>query len=162
MIEWNDKSDRASRFFDGQIRGDSRANADDILKDVFEFLLTSIVGEGNAVDFDCLLLEVNCDTGRVLAAATTNENRDKGMIDGCSVRIQELQDHWYDLLEGGASDEEFSLAIANKVTELGQAFRSFLVKSLDDLRRNCAEGGFNYILYGNDPGVSYLDEHFPS
>ena len=160
MIDWHDKSDRTSTFFDGQVRGDSATTTAAVLTDVFDFLLSKIVGKGNAAEFDRLFFEVNCDTGRVLAATTTNERRENGRIDGCSVRIQEIQDYWYDLIESGISDKEFTQAIASKVTELGQIFHREMSVHLEELRKNCSKHGFKYIVFGSEPGVAYLDEHF--
>ena len=160
MIEWTDKSDRGSAFYDGQVVENESTNIETTLTEMFDFLVSNIVGKGNAAEFNRLLFEVNCDTGRVIAAATTDERRENGLIDGCSVRIQSLQDHWYDLLESGRSDQQFAEGIANKETELGRAFRNALIERLDDLRRTCSAGGFEYVAYGSDPGEVLVQEHF--
>jgi hypothetical protein len=158
MINWHDKSDSISTFFDGEVCDEGATSVDAILTEVIAFLLSNIIGKRNAADFDRLFLEVNCDTGRVLVAATTHEKRRKGQIDGCSVRIQRIQDHWYDLVESGKPDQEFTQAIAAKVTEVGQICRRIISEHLAELRKSCSKQGFRYIVFGSDHGVAYVDE----
>jgi hypothetical protein len=160
MIHWHDKSDRRSAFFDGQVREDGANSVEAILADMLAFLIANIIGKGHAIEFDKLLLEINCDTGQVLAAATTEDRTQDGRSDGCAVRIQQIQDHWYDLVDGRPTDEEFMAGIANEVSELGRVFRDLFVNRLDELRKRCSKHGFEYIVYGSEPGLAYFRERF--
>jgi hypothetical protein len=160
MIDWKNKSDRRSTFFDGIIHNNFDPSMQETLAEVMRFLVLTIIGKGNAAKFDKLLFEVNCDTGRVLAAATTHENMTKARIDGCSVRIQKLQDYWYELIDSGMPEKEFENAIADKVVELGQMFHRLLSVHTEELRKNCSDRGFIYTVFGSEPGVVHLEEHF--
>lgn len=156
MTMWTDKSDSKSRFLDG---GESTATTTaGALAELFTCLRTEIVGKGTATDFDLLLFEVNCDTGRLLAAATTSDQHASGTVDGCSLRVQKVQDFWYDLLESGPSDEEFSTGIGQHVLELGKAFREVFMAHLNELARYCSGDGFTYRVFGSDPGVAIYEE----
>ena len=119
-----------------------------------------IIGKGTATNFDLLLFEVNCDTGRLLTAVTTSDQHVSGIVDGCSLRVQEVQDSWYDLLESGPSDEQFSTGVTQQVRELGMAFRERFIPHLEELKRSCSSDGFTYCVYGSDPGISIYEETF--
>jgi hypothetical protein len=156
MATWTDKSDSRCRFFDG---GES-PNEREALDDLIACLQGNVFGKGTATEFDLLLFEVNCDTGRLLAAATTSEQHARGIVDGCSLRVQEVQDFWYDLVERGPTGEEFSAAIAQKDRNLGMAFRNRFTTQFEKLRRFCPSDGFTYRVFGSDPGVSVYEETF--
>jgi len=158
MTSWTDKSDSKSRFFDG---GESTATTTaEALNQLFACLRSTIVGQGTASNFDLLLFEVNCDTGRLLAAVTTSDRHAAGIADGCSLRVQTVQSFWYDLLETGPSDEQFTAGISQQVRELGMAFRERFIPHLEDLKRSCLSAGFTYRVYGSDPGVLIYEETF--
>jgi hypothetical protein len=138
MTTWTDKSDSKSRFFDG---GESKAvNIDGALAELFACLQKEIVGKGTAKNFNLLLFEVNCDTGRLLAAATTSDQHRSGFVDGCSLRVQAVQDFWYDLLDTGPTDQGFSAGITKQVRELGMAFRDMFIPYVEELWRSCSFG----------------------
>jgi hypothetical protein len=156
MTTWTDKSDSKTRFLDG---GESTATTTaGALAELFACLQTEIVGRGTATNFNLLLFEVNCDTGRLLAAATTSGQHASGIVDGCSLRVQEVQDFWYDLLESGPSDEQFSTGITQYVLELGKAFRDVFMTRVKELALSCSGDGFTYRVYGSDPGASVYEE----
>lgn len=156
MTKWTDKSDRNSRFLDG---GESNAaSISEALKDVFACLQSNIFNKGTALNFDLILFEVNCDTGRLIAAATTSEQHAVGVADGCSLRVQEIQDFWYDLLEKGPSDAEFTEDIAQYVRKLGLAFRDQLVSHPEELRQSSSANGFAYRVFGSEHGVSVFED----
>lgn len=158
MTTWVDKSDSKSRFLDG---GENEGqSATDSLADLCDCLINEIIGRDNTDAIDLLLLEVNCDTGRLLAAATTAENHSRGMVDECSLRVQEIQDFWYDLLESGPTDEEFTSGVTERIRELGIAFRGVLLPHVEELRRSCSPEGFKFIVFGSDPGKSIYEEEF--
>jgi len=158
MTTWVDKSDSSSRFLDG---GESSATSKlEALRDLFTCLRNEIIGKGTAKKFDTLLFEVNCDTGRLIAAATTEDQHASGVVDGCSLRVQEVQDSWYDLLESGPSDEQFSAGVTKAVRELGTEFERLFMADLDLLRQSCSSNGFKYRVYGSDPGVVIFEEEY--
>lgn len=155
MTTWTDKSDSKSRFLDG---GESISTTAEAVEELFGCLQAEIVGKGTASNFNLLLFEVNCDTGRLLAAATTTDKHASGTVDGCSLRVQEVQDFWYDLLESGPSDEQFSKGIRQRVLELGNAFRGVFTAHIEELAKSCSGDGFTYRVYGSDPGVAVFEE----
>lgn len=158
MTTSTDKSDSQSRFLDGD--ESPATSTTDALTDLFACLQSEIIGKGTAIDFDVLLFEVNCDTGRLIAAATTSGQHAAGVVDGCSLRVQKVQDSWYDLLESGPSDEQFSAGITHQVRELGMAFRDRFIPHLEELKRSCSSDGFTYRVFGSDPGISVYEETF--
>lgn len=113
-----------------------------------------------AVHFNLLLFEVNCDTGRLIAAATHSDRDTSSAVDGCSVRVQEIQDFWYYLSESDPSDEQFQAGVDHKVHELAIAFREILVSHLGELYRTSSSQRFRYRVYGSDPGVVVYEESF--
>lgn len=158
MTTWVDKSDNKSRFLDG---GESSATTTiEALSDLLACLRSEIIGKGTATDFDLLLFEVNCDTGRLLAAATSSDQHASGKVDGCSLRVQEVQNFWYDLLESRPSDEQFSAGLSEQVRELGMAFRERFIPYLEEFKRSCSSEGFVYRVFGSDPGVPVYEETF--
>ncbi len=155
MTIWVDKSDKRGRFFDG---GDfSGQKPSDYIPELLNCLLDKVVGHEEFGKFDLLLFEVNCDTGRVIAAVTTLEKYLHGSVDGCSLRSQFIQDFWYDLLESKPSDEEFTAAISEKVRELGAAFRTGFIETANPI----FSSSFTYRVYGNDREVVVYEEIFP-
>lgn len=152
MIEWTDKSDRQTRFFVSEDNNHSGLEVELLLKDVVAFLCTNVIGYGNAVEFGVILIEVNCDTGRLIAGVTTLENQAAGLTDGCAVRCQSLQDFWYDLDESEMSDDVFDRSIRSKVLEIGRLFREHLVLRLNDITPKASVNGFEFVVYGSIPG----------
>jgi hypothetical protein len=158
MTTWMDKSNSKSRFLDG---GESTATTTtEALRDLFACLQGEIIGKGVAADFDLLLFEVNCDTGRLIVAATTTDRQTSGVVDGCSLRLQAVQDFWYDLLESGPSDQQFSAGVTHKVRELGITFRQVFETELDALKQSCSSNGFTYRVFGSDPGVLIYEKPY--
>ena len=157
MTTWIDKSDSRGRFYDG---GDTNLTAVESLSSLVDFLRRRALGDGNAKAFDLLLFEVNSDTGRLIVALTTMEKRMQGKSDGCSLRVQEIQDFWYDLFESEPPDDEFTLRITDYVRNLGMTFRSELLSHIQELLRSSSPTGFRFIVFGSDPGKSVYDEYF--
>jgi len=159
MIEWTSKSDRSCEFYVGNL-GAANATTFQILSEMLQFLVTNLFGNQNASNFECLLLEVNCDSGRVLVGVTTWEGFARGRTDGCTFRIQALQDFWYQLLARCASDEEFSKGIDAKVNELGTIFGDHVTERIDTILKHSAPDGFTFITFGLEPGVEVLRRQF--
>lgn len=160
MINWVDKSDRGSRFYLGELPATDRFSANDAARAIFAFMREKILGEGTAEEFELLMFEVNCDTGRLIAGASTESGWKINHTDGCSIRVQELQDHWYDLIEAGIAPAEFSELIRHKVIEVANTFRKLVVVAADELRAKAKHGSFKLVVYGNDRGKAVLDETF--
>jgi len=157
MIAWQDGSGRRGRFYDASTVA---LSLDEALTEMLEQLRTNIIGKGNAAGFDILMLEVNCDTGRLLAAATTEAKRSNGMTDGCSLRLQELQDYWYELVEEGVPDEEFTRRLMQHISNVGRIFREKIASSLEELRQYCSKDGFKFVVFGSEPGLEITVERF--
>jgi hypothetical protein len=154
MTTWIDKSDRRGTFFDG---GDfAGLSPIDCFRELFQCLREKIVEREAFGQFDLLLLEVNCDTGRVIVGVTTHDRHSSGKLDGCSLRCQFIQDYWYDLLESEPSDDEFTTGISARVREMGMIFRDTLIAS----ESPSFSKGFLFRVYGNDRGVVVYEEEF--
>lgn len=158
MTKWIDKSDSAGRFLDGGDLSDKDTTV--ALAELFRCLQAEIIAKANAGEFDLLLFEVNCDTGRLIAAASTSVRRAVGLVDGCSIRLQKLQDFWYDQLANDPSDEQFVAEVKEQVRNLGMMFRSKFIPFQDELIRLSAYGAFTYIVYGGGSTNSVYEEMF--
>lgn len=159
MKTWEDLSDSKTRFFDG-----GNSESDDPSRELevlFDYFNKHLLGSGNTKEFDLLLCEINCDTGRIILAATTHEKRNKKLIDGCSLRIQKIQDYWYDLNESGLPEESwvlFSKMILAYAHELGLKLKEIILKHLEKLKQECSVKGFAFLMYSGETTV--LEEHF--
>ncbi|MFI4849680.1 MAG: hypothetical protein ACIAZJ_11315 [Gimesia chilikensis] len=167
MLEWKDQSSRQSNSYEGVLPEDHKSGIEEILRALFEFLNENIIGKGNAVDFDQLLFQVSPDTGWVIASAVIAEQYERGYIDACHVRIQEIQDRYYvfaDDEELEANDEEFSRCVKSIEREIGQTFHQILSTHLHELRKRCSERGFDYIQLesGMEMGVLYEEHYDPA
>ncbi len=155
MIDWCDSSDRRSRFFQGEVRNE-QATFEDVLRWMLDFLSTEIVGAGNGVQFDRILFETNCDTGRLILAATTAESQP----DGCSVRLQPLQDEWYDLAE--QSDEDFTAGVRTRVVAIARLMCDEIAGRSHELLGVADDSGFDFIAFGSEPGKVVFEQRFSS
>lgn len=126
---------------------------DTALPALLSTLQESILGRGNAQGFNLLMLEVLCDTGRLVVGAGTEEGWREGRTDGCSVCVPELQDYWYDQAEAGLPDSEFSAAIRRRVKAVGLAFKALIDRSLSVVRDNAGQSGFRYVVFGSSTEV---------
>ena len=159
MIEWNDISDRDSALFDGTFTEEPTLS--DALRNMLDFVLTRLVGSGNAESFNLLLLEVGLDTGRLILAATTDDAHSLGRADGCSLRLQSLQDAWYDTDDAGLTDDAFTHTVSGHIRNVGSVLLDILPDSLRELLAGSSTDGFTFTLYGGDPGVSLMNQNFP-
>lgn len=167
MLEWKDQSSRQSNSYEGVLPEDHKSGIEEILRALFEFLNENIIGKGNAVDFDQLLFQVSPDTGWVIASAVIAEHFERGFIDACHIRIQEIQDRYYvfaDDEELEENDEEFSRCVKSIEREIGQTFHQILSTHLHELRKRCSERGFDYIQLesGMEMGVLYEEHYDPA
>ncbi|WP_417395617.1 hypothetical protein [Gimesia chilikensis] len=167
MLEWKDQSSRQSNSYEGVLPEDHKSGIEEILRALFEFLNENIIGKGNAVDFDQLLFQVSPDTGWVIASAVIAEQYERGFIDACHIRIQEIQDRYYvfaDDEELEENDEEFSRCVKSIEREIGQTFHQILSTHLHELRKRCSERGFDYIQLesGMEMGVLYEEHYDPA
>lgn len=128
---------------------------------MLDFVVSQVVGAGNADSFDYVLLEVGLDTGRLILAAATSDAHSRGHADGCSVRLQSLQDIWYDTVDAAPPDDSFPDIITKHIRDVGATFLKLLPDSLPTLLKASSPDGFTFRLFGRDLGVSILDQHFP-
>jgi hypothetical protein len=158
LIEWLDHSDRSSRFFQGEIAQGNEPSTDDAVRALFSFLSERILGQGNAAEFSVLEFEVNCDTGRLTAAASRDAEAGRARKDGCSIRLQQVQDYWYDLVEAGAADEDFARRINAKALEIAQLFLNCVQAAASQLKTQARGERFRFRAYGISGPI--LVEHF--
>lgn len=149
-MKWLDKSDSKSRFYisesSSEIYG---AMFSSLIQELVLFIFETIIGN-HITDYDKLFLEVNCDTGRIIISPSTEENRDSGKIDGCSVRLQRLQDFWYDLDESGVSGEVFNEKVRNEMVRIGEQFGIELENHLEALLLKSSKQSIELIVFGNE------------
>ena len=160
MIAWLDNSDRTSRFYFGELSTSKSLSSKDAIRAMFELLRERIVGKGNAANFEVLMFEVNCDTGRLLAGASTKDGWKHNRTDGCSLRVQEVQDHWYDLIGADVPADRFSESINQKTLEIARLFRECIVAAQEELLSKAGSNGFEFVVFGSDPGQAILSESF--
>ncbi len=147
VIRWTNASRDGERFFVGEA-GDA-LTTDVALRALFLAMQERILGEGNAAGFDRLMLEVCCDTGRLIVGASTEERWKGGATDGCSLRVQELQDYWYDQVDAGLADDDFVEAIRRRVEDIGLSFKALVDQSHPTLRAKAAQPGFKLLVFGS-------------
>lgn len=167
MLEWKEYASRKSNNYEGILPTDDHSGVEEILTELFDFLNENIIGKGNAVDFDQLMFQVSPETGRVIASAAIAEQYERGFIDACHIRIQEIQDRYYVFADDEQleeNDEEFSKCVKSIEREIGQTFHQILSTHLDELRKRCAERGFDYIQLesGMEMGVLYEEHYDPA
>lgn len=158
MITWEDKSGSRGQFFEGST--DMPVSIESALDALFGKLGEAVLETRAAERFDLLMLEVNCSTGMLIACATTQQQWQKGRSGGCSLRVQSVQDIWYDLEEAGVSDSEFDEQISQYIDGVGVMYRELVRQNLAHLQSRCDKDGFEVIVFGEEPGKRYLSEKF--
>jgi len=147
IIHWTDSSRAGERFLLGE--PEHAITTSMALAALVLALQEHILGEGNATGFDRLMLEVCCDTGRLIVGASTEERWIAGATDGCSLRVQDLQDYWYDQLEAGLAEDDFVEVIRRRVEEIGLSFKALVDQSLITIRQKAARPGFKLLVFGS-------------
>jgi hypothetical protein len=160
MIDWRDTPDSRGRFVEG--RADTNCSVDTAIQQVVAFLCDHLAGNGNGEEFNLLMLEVACSSGHLLASVSTEPRWKAGRVDACWLRLQEVQDVWYDLDYRGASAEDFDIGIDRYIMRLGDAFMSDVKARESDFIANCSSAGFDLIVFGAESGVERLRVHFPT
>lgn len=160
MIEWTDASGRHSHFFVGECLEGSELSIADAIRLMVDLLNQELLGKGHAANFEIVMFEVNCDSGRLIAGASTLKGWQASRTDGCSIRLQEVQDYWYDLVEAGLSAEEFAPAIRRKILEVGTMFRDEIASRAESLIAKASKEGFKLIVFGSNPGEELLSDTF--
>jgi hypothetical protein len=149
MTNWQKLLDGTSVLYVGEVHA-SGVSFDHPLSVLLGKLDGDIAGKGNAEQFDTLFLEVNVDTGRILAALSTVRGRDAGILDGCAVRYAPLQDVWYDLDDAALPDDEFDGEIRSVVLEIGKQ----CAQALNSGRwiHVLAPPSLSLVVFGSEPG----------
>lgn len=149
-MKWEDKSDSKSRFFtsecDTSIEGSEFIN---LINEFLLFIIESLINKSHA-HYDKLFLEINCDTGRIIMSPSTEAGRARGVLDGCAVRLQKLQDFWYDLDESGVSGDQFSENIRDMVLRIGRQFESEIEKLTGIFFLKYNNSFFELIVFGSE------------
>lgn len=122
---------------------------------LFESMLAQIFrGAGEPIKPAALSLEVGCDTGRIILAIADSARSAKV---GCSVRLQSLQDVWYDLDENGVSADTFSQSVTDTVREIGYVFHSS-IKRQNAAFPQLATASIDLRVYGTGSRVPVISE----
>lgn len=158
MINWLDKSDRQSRFYIGEIQSDEPISIEDAVDFLFAFMQEKILGVGNAINFDVLMFEVNCDTGRLIAGASTDLGWKSNRTDGCSIRVQKVQDYWYDLIDANVAADQFSQLIKKRVVEIACLFKEHVMSALGELRAKSDGKAIKFMVFGSNSGEIVTSE----
>jgi len=152
MMEWIDKSDSKSRFFVSEC--DSGIEGAEFIAFISELLLfvsRTVIGDLHPIKYDKLFLEVNCDTGRVIIASSTDEGRTRGHLDGCAVTLPRLQDFWYDLDESGVSGEKFSESVRNEILRIGKQFGAGIEAHAEVFLSHSSQSSIELVVFGSEP-----------
>lgn len=161
-MEWVDKSDKGSKFFVGK---SDAATDDTSLTRVFASLLTFLtatLSNSWSGRLGAILFEVNCDTGRILVALSAGQPITRECLDGCSLRMQKLQDFWYDLDESGVNGSGFSSRVSDEVKRIGHIFCNVVRARRAELLSMSARGSISVIVYGSVQGEILLHQEFVS
>lgn len=158
MIVWTDESSSRGRFLSGSAPREMPVR--EALLGLFDVLLGRVLSEAGPERFDLLMLEVACDTGRLIAGASTHERWKKGLVQGCSVRVQALQDFWYDLVEAKVGDAALEVAVNEQVGRLGDFFGGLVDKNINELRRFADPAGFTLTVFGSEPGIAVTSTRY--
>lgn len=144
MIKWNDISSRKDIFFEGKINPEEKISWTQTFHILFEFLKEKILGKGNALHFDLIVLQYRSDSGRLTLCAATKVNWAKRQGDGCSLRVFELEEFSSNNYEQNFGSEAYEVMINAKTLEIGEYFLDILIDSLNDLTLISSRSGFDY------------------
>ena len=121
MTDWIALEGESGRFFVAESsRGLEESELSVLLGELLDGWSQHVLGNRELDPRTSLFFEVNCDTGRLILASGTETMRAKGLLDGCAIRAQSLQDFWYDLDESGASESEFTDGVHEKVRMISE------------------------------------------
>ena len=151
MIEWHELPSKRGEFYTGELHGP----LDEALPRALRAILAKLSEYAGATHGEVtVLLEVGVDTGRIIAAVTTDRG-EAGRRDGCAVRLQSLQDVWYDTEETIPDDPGFSEVIDNVCQRIGNEFLTLLQRE----GRNCLPDASTLclVVFGGEPG-EIMDE----
>lgn len=146
MMEWQELPNPSGQFHSSEVAGPM----DTALPIALEGILAKL-GHYNAqaATHDVyVMLEANVDTGRIIAAVTSSE--DSARRDGCAVRLQSLQDLWYDLDDSLADEVAFTSAIQRIREEIGAEFVALLRR--DGRRAFPGAHRLRLTVAGGEPG----------
>lgn len=144
MIQWNDISGRKDIFFEGHIDPEEKISWSQSLHVLFEFLKEKILGKGNALDFDLIVLHYRSDSGRLTLCAATKVNWAKRQGDGCSLRVIELEEYSFNISEQNSGTGVYDEMINAKALEIGEYFLDMLIDCLEDLTLISSSSGFDF------------------
>lgn len=148
MTEWRELPSKVGQFWEADVAGD--------LGDALPVALASILEklaeyhwaiQGHVT----VMLEASIDTGRLTAAVVADNGQGAATRrDGCSIRLQSLQDFWYDTDETAADAAVFDAAVEAMRHSISQAFVAVLQREgriampdADSLR---------FVMTGAEPG----------
>jgi len=150
MIKWHELPSKQGKFFNGEMAG----TLEDALPEALTAILAKLAEYTWATRGDVTVhLEAGVDTGRLIAAIETAETTNR---DGCAVRLQGLQDFWYDTDEGVADEDTFASEIQNMRRKIGSAFLALLEREGRTTLRDAST--LRFVMAGGEPG-EVLDEH---
>lgn len=157
-MNWTDKSDRSAPFYvtDSDALID-KASLSAVFGSVLDYIGGHLASGRWRGAFDTVFLEVNCDTGRILLALSLSTSPGAPKIGGCAVRMQKLQDFWYDLDESGVDAAEFTSRVKEEVQRIGRIFSGVLADRKAELFRYSSSSSLTLTVYGSTPGVTVLE-----
>jgi hypothetical protein len=160
-MEWTDSSDKTTRFFTSESQADmGEESLRELFQGVLGFCSSSIVGRGNAAEFDSIFFEAVCDSGRLIVALGTKEGRETGNLDGCAVYLRALQDYWYDLRARNLPGSEFTKAVAAKEGQLAGLFGQTLANQLKDGSFPFTSPRLFLVAYGSEPDEILFEQQY--
>ena len=150
MFKWHELPSKQGKFYTAELAG----NLEDSLPAALTAILAKLAEYAWATRGDVTVhLEAGVDTGRLIAAIETPETSKR---DGCAVRLQGLQDFWYDTDEGVADEDTFASEIQNMRRQIGSAFLALLLREGRTALQDAST--LRFVMAGAEPG-EVLDDH---
>lgn len=153
-MEFRKTSDSSEDFFtsvsDCEV-GLSDAELTSVLDEMLSLICQADIEHGAYGGEALLMLEVCCDTGRLIMATGVAVGSSRVTRVGCSVRLRRLQDFWYDLDESGVSGEVFSAELRQRVQQIGAAFYSLATERTHFICTSIKQSAFRAFVFDSNP-----------
>lgn len=146
MIEWTELPGKREKFYSSELAG----TLEEALPRALEAILAKLTEYTWAAHGDVtVFLEVGVDTGRIIAAIASAQQEGR-RPDGCAIRLQGLQDIWYDADDKLGDGRAFWDEVDGTRRRIGQDFLALLRRrGLEVLPKAST---LHFVLYGAEPG----------
>ena len=162
-MDFRKTSDSSGDFFtavsDCEV-GLTDAELTSVLDEMLSLICQADIGRGVYDSQALLMLEVCCDTGRLIMATGSGVGSSRRTRVGCSVRLQRLQDFWYDLDESGVSGECFSAELRQRVQHIGAVFHTLATERTQFICASIRQSTFRALLFDSNPKGAVIERTY--